>query len=176
MADEDILWDFPLTESLEGRILEATLNRCKALNLPCIPKDNHIIKPVAWLGDLSVASLPCLVITPPPETTNWRDGSNERDIVTFGVFISVILANERQATLRGMGLQLFWRQKIRRAFQSLASSRFTQLRVDPTTTETFRMVYVENGDRFIESAKRMQIDAQFLLLRMECSEPREPRT
>ncbi len=172
MADEDILWDFPLSNTLEGRILEATVNRLKALNLPCIEASNIVLRKLAWISVDGELKTPCVIVSPAPETTNWQEGTNERDRPQFAAFITIILASNRAELVRGMGIQAFWRQEIREAFQNLSMSRFTELTLDQTKNQSFNKANVESGDKYLEAAKRDQRDAQYFLVRFTASEGR----
>src|SRR5438046_3001878 len=117
----DIPWDFQLDESVEGRILGRTVERIKALQLPAI-SNNVEIRKLPWLlGDNDTLKTPCIIVSPAPEDTNWQQGTNERNDMVFSTFISAILANGRDISTRGMGLQLYWREQLRRAFVNKAA-------------------------------------------------------
>lgn len=167
MADDAILWDYPLANSLEGRLLTATLERLKGLTLPCIENDRVVIRKLPWDMDLTP---PYVTLSPGPESTPWDAGTNEKEEPTFSFLVAIVLANSRDVTTRGMGLQLAWRQTIRRAFHNPLKSDFNPAL---ETGEFFIHCYVESGDKFIEAAKRLQFDAQYYVLRFRCREPRE---
>lgn len=168
MAD-GIPWDFPLASSVEGRLLSAVVDRLKTCNLPGIPKDRIIIQSIGWQPDPNEVPPPYIIVSPADEETPWDAGSNERDETIFAVVIAGVLANAREMK-RGTGLQLFWRQSIRRKFQNL-SSRFTELTMPDNCT--LKQTWIQNGRKFLEAAKKDGRDAQYFLLRCRVREPRE---
>ena len=166
----DIQWDFPLANSVEGRILEAVKARLGTTDLPGIPAAKIVVQAFGWVPDEAVLPPPYIVVSPVPETTPWNDGTNERDDTLFGALISVVLANAREMT-RGLGLQLYWRERIRLKFQNKSPNTFTELTM-PTGWFLLH-VWIESGDKFIEAAKRDQRDAQYFIVRFRVREPRE---
>jgi len=171
MANDDILWDYALSNTIEGRLLEAVQNRVKAMNLKCISPDSVVIQKVPWVPDNTTLPYPCVLITPGPESTNYLAGTNESEQPQFAILITIILAAERKICTQGMGLQLEWRQVLRRWFQNLNQGRFTELAAF-TDGSMYINGTVESGDKFIEAAKRDQRDAQYFLLRFKVNEPR----
>jgi hypothetical protein len=171
MANDDILWDYSLSNTVEGRLLEAVQNRIKAMALKCISPDSVVIQKLPWVVDDSKLPYPCVIITPAPESTDWQAGTNETEEPQFGILITIVLASDRQVGTRGMGLQLEWRQVLRRWFQNLNSSRFSELAAF-TDGAMYINGTVESGDKFIEVAKRNQRDAQYFLMRFRVKEPR----
>jgi hypothetical protein len=165
----DIPWDFPLAQSVEGRLLEAVANRLRSMGLEGIEDDRIEVRSLAWIADPEELPTPCVIVSPAPEGTPWQEGSNETDRANFAAFISVVLANSRNVQ-RGLGLQLYWREQIRRKFQNLHPGTFTEY----TQTDDAQFIHghVESGDKFIEAAKRDQRDAQYFLVRMRVKEPR----
>ena len=170
MPDDGIPWDMPLASSAEGLILEATRNRLRGLGLPGIQQERIVIQSLAWMPDPVEFPPPYVIISPAPETTPWQEGTNERDVAYFAAVISVVLANARDLT-RGMGLQLYWRERIRRKFQCKSIATFTEL----TFTDNTQLIQtiIESGDKFIEAAKRDQRDAQYYVVRFKVREPRD---
>jgi hypothetical protein len=175
MPDPPVIpWDMPLADSCEGRLLQATLDRLKTCDLPGIDTNsNIIIQSLGWVPEESQLKPPYIIVTPAPESTPWQDGTNESDDTTFAVFVTVVIANAKELT-RGLGLQLYWRERIRRKFQNLNMLRFTELTLEAGTH--FIQGYIESGDKFIEAAKRDQRDAQYFLCRYKVREPREDVT
>jgi hypothetical protein len=113
-------------------------------------------------------------VTPPPESTPWQEGTNEKDVCNFAVMIAVVLANQRDL-VRGMGLQLYWRERIRRKFQCKSNGGWDlNTALGNVAAGTFFVFsQVESGDKFIEAAWREQRDAQYYLVRLHVKEPRE---
>lgn len=174
MANEDILWDYPLSNTVFGRVLEATQRRIKALNLKCIPKDNIQIRKLAWAAAENDIKPPYLFISPRPEITDWTKGTNERDMPVYAVMLSAVLANSRDVTTKGMGLQFEWRQMLRRSFTNISQGAWPDLSLaDPMMAGvSYNGCYVEAGESFLEDAKRLQYDAQYWLVRFRFLEPR----
>ena len=168
---DPIAWDYALTNSTEGRLLEGIVNRLKVTDLPCIPPERIVLQSMAWVPDETQFPPPFVIVSPAPEGTPWQDATNERDDTLFAAFITVVLANARETT-RGMGLQLYWRERIRRKFQNLNILRFTELG-ELDTGVNFLHGWIESGDKFMEAAKRDQRDAQYYLCRFRVREPRE---
>ena len=170
MPESDINWDFPLSATVEGTILEKTRERLLALELNSI-HDKVYIRKLPFDTNLEP---PYILVTPPPESTPWQEGTNEKDVCNFAVMIAIVLANKRDLE-RGMGLQLHWRQSIRRKFQCKSNAAWdlnTALgAVTPGTFFVFSQV--ESGDKFIEAAWREQRDASYYLVRLHVKEPRE---
>lgn len=170
MPDDAIPLDMPLSNSVEGLVLAAVQNRLRALALPGIPQERIIVQQLAWMPDPVQYPPPYIVVSPAPETTPWNEGTNEKDVVVFGVVVSVVLANQRNME-RGMGLQLYWRERIRRKFQNKSQATFTELTFTDSTI--LERTSVESGDKFIEAAKRDMRDAQYYLIRCRVREARE---
>lgn len=172
----DVIPEMALSETIEGRLLEATVARIQALNLPGISPSRVVIQKLAWLGEPSTPDTPCVVVVPLPETTSWQEGTNEKDRPQFAMLVAIVLANARDVTTRGMGLQLYWRQQLRQSFQNLSQGRFTDLKADALATD-FGANYcgcsVDSGDKFIEAAKRDQRDAQYFVIRHKVKEGRQ---
>lgn len=162
--------DMPLSDSTEGRILVAVQQRLFTTSLPGISNDRILIQSIGYQPDPAVTPPPYIIISPAPEATPALDGTNETDDTHFAVFVTVVLANERDVT-RYMGTQLYWRQNIRRKLRSLSIARFTELTLEAGTFLTHG--WIESGDKFIDAAKRDQRDAQYFLLRLKVKEPRE---
>lgn len=172
MANEDILWDYPLADTLEGRLYAATLSRIKALKLPCIDPTNIIGQTLAWLFDNTSLKFPCVIVSVADDLINWREGTNEKDQLEFGVFVTLALANPDVSGNRGVGLQMEWRRKIRQSFQNLSLGRFTEFTQD-SNPDQYRKSNVENGAKYLEAAKRMQLDANYFLIRHTVAEGRQ---
>jgi hypothetical protein len=173
---ELIPWDMDLATSIEGLVLQKTRDRLEELNLTSIPGERIVIRKLPWIQDDSLLPTPCIIVSPAPETTNWRDGSNERDDTVFAILISVVLSNGLDITTKGMALQLHWRQQIRRNFVNLSRINWDDLADAFTNIDdgsAFLHAQIETGDKFIEPAKREQRDASYYLLRVHCREPRE---
>lgn len=166
----DIPWDMGLSESVEGRILEAVRQRLLTVDLPGIGQEKFVVQNIQWQPDEVTLPPPYVIVSPAPETTPWQEGANETDDTTFAVLVSVVVANTRELT-RGLGLQLYWRQNIRRKFLATSIARFTQLGLPDGVFLTHG--WVESGDKFIEAAKRDMRDAQYFMLRFRVKEPRE---
>jgi hypothetical protein len=162
--------DIALSESTEGRILQAVVDRLKVTSRPGIPPERIVIQSLGWVPDEATLPPPYIIVTPSPEATPPLDGTNETDDTQFAVFITVVLANAREL-LRYVGTQLLWRQNIRRKMRSLSIARFGQLSLESGTF--FTHGWIESGDKFIEAAKRDQRDAQYFLVRFKVKEPRE---
>jgi hypothetical protein len=172
MPELDIEWDFPLEETVEGVILAGTLDRIKALKLPCIADEKIVVRKLPWDDNIEP---PYVLVTPVPESTPWQEGTNERDTTLFAVMVAVVLANARDVTTRGMGLQFYWRDRIRRKFHNKSQANWdlnTAFEANHTGT-FFIHSYVESGDKFIEAAKREMRDAQYYVIRVHVREPRE---
>lgn len=163
MADSDIPFDYDLNNSVEGRVLLRTAERIKALNLVSIGERVEVRK-LPWLEDGDELTTPCVIVSPAPETTDWQSGTNESTDVVFAMFVTVVLANARDVSIKGMGLQLRWREQLRRAFVNKCSRTWSEI-VLPAGAKFLRS-YVESGDKFIEAAKRSQRDAQYYLIRV----------
>lgn len=166
----DIQWDFPLADSTEGRILEAVKARLIGTELPSIDDERIVIKSFGWVPDESELPPPYIIVSPAPEQTPWQDGTNETDVSLFAVVITVVLANARETT-RGLGLQLYWRERIRRKFAATSLLRMTELSLESGTF--FTHGWVESGDKFLDPAKRDQRDVQYFVCRFKVKEPRE---
>lgn len=162
--------EMALSESVEGRVLEAVKAKLGALSLPGIPAERIVIQKLAWVPDEQALPTPYILVSPAPESTNWQEGTNETDTNIFGVVISVVLASNRQL-VEGLPLQLYWRERIRRAFQNRAPRTFTDLTL--ATDAFFVHAYIESGDKFIEPAFRDMRDAQYFVARFKVKEPRE---
>lgn len=163
--------DIALTESAEGCVLLAVAARIKQLNLTGIAPEKVLIQSLAWMPDPNDTPPPYVLVSPAPETTPWDEGTNERDDVVFGVVVSIVLANQRNVT-RALGLQLYWRERIRRAFQNKTIADLSEYLTFTDTTALLR-TSVESGDKFIEAAKRDMRDAQYYLIRFRVREARE---
>ena len=162
--------DIPLESTVEGTILVKTRERLLALELPGI-QDKVYIRKLPFDTNLEP---PYILVTQPPESTPWQEGTNEKDVCNFAVMIAVVLANQRDL-VTGMGLQLYWRERIRRKFQCKSNSVWdlnTGLGVVAAGT-FFVFSQVESGDKFIEAAWREQRDASYYLIRLMVKEPRE---
>jgi hypothetical protein len=173
---ESIPWDMDLATSIEGLILQKTRDRLEELELASIPGERIVIRKLPWIQDDAQLPTPCIIVSPAPETTNWRDGTNERDTTVFAILISVVLANGLDITTKGMALQLHWRQQIRRNFVNLSRLTWADLATAFTNIADgsgFLHAQIETGDKFIEPAKREQRDASYYLLRVTVLEPRE---
>lgn len=168
MPESDINWDFPLEQSAEGTILLRTQERLRALKLVSMPDEKIVVRKMPWDTDIEP---PYIIVSPPPETTNWQEGTNEKDVTVFAVLVSIVLANARDVTIKGMGLQLYWRERIRLKFQNKSPATWSEL-VLPSGW-FFTHSWVESGDKFIEAAKRDQRDAQYYVIRVQVKEPRE---
>jgi len=162
-------WDHSLEETVFGRILLRTKERIQALGLISIEPDHIQVRKLAWVDEVELAP-PYIIVSPRAEITNWPDGTNEQDETQYAVLISMVLANSRDLTTKGMGLQLSWREAIRRSFQNKSIVSWPEM-VLPSNC-FFIQSYVESGDQFIEPAKRMQYDAQYWLVRFRVREPR----
>lgn len=162
--------EMSLSDTVEGRVLEAVKARLEATDLPGIPAERIVIQKLAWNPDETLLPPPYILISPPPEGTTWQDGTNETDDTTFAAVISIVLANNREL-VSGMPLQLYWRQSIRRKFQNLNIARFTQLTLPDGCF--FVHGWIESGDKFIEPAFRDMRDAQYFAVRFRVKEPRE---
>lgn len=169
MPDPD--WEYSLEHTVEGLILLRTVDRLKTVELAGIEKDRIAPCKVPWMADPQLPEPPCVLVSPAPEATPWDDGTNESDDVTFATFITIVLANQRNVNTKGLGIQLQWRQNIRRKFQNKVIRSWPDL-VLPEGNK-FIHAWIESGDKFIESALRMQRDAQYYLLRVKVREPRE---
>lgn len=169
MPDVVLPIDFPLSASVEGLILEAVAARVVGLGLPGVPYERVLIQSLAWMPNPDDVPPPYVIISPAPETTPWNEGANERDVVYFGIVITVVVANQRNVT-QGLGLQLYWRQALRRGFQNKSIATFTELTFTDSTT--LERCSIESGDKFIEAAKRDMRDAQYYLVRCKVREPR----
>lgn len=163
-------WDYSLDNSTEGLLVQAVAARIQALNLPSIASDHVFIRKLAWLStDVNdKPDTPCVLIIPAPEVCDWTKGTNEKDEPVFAFFVITVLANGRDVTTKGMGLQFKWRELVRKSFQNLSNGRFSELGND----KGFKRGYVESGEKFIEAAKRAQMDAQYYLLRFLFQETR----
>jgi hypothetical protein len=173
---ESIPWDMQLETSIEGLILTKTRDRIEELNLEAIPGERVVSRKLPWIQDDDQLPTPCVIISPAPETTNWRDGTNERDQTIFAFLITAVLANGLDVTTKGLALQLHWRQQIRRNFTNLSQLLWADLRDAFNNLDdgsSFIHAQIESGDKFIEAAKREQRDASYYLLRVMVREPRE---
>lgn len=166
----DIQWDFPLANSTEGRILQAVQARLRTTDLPHIEDDRIVVQSFGWVPDENALPPPYIIVSPAPEQTPWQEGTNETDITLFAVVVTVVLANLRE-TSRGLGLQLYWREKIRRKFVSTSIARMTELSLESGTF--FTHGWIESGDKFLDPAKRDQRDVQYYVCRFKVKEPRE---
>lgn len=156
-----------MTDSNEGLILTAIHTRIVALALPQINAANVVIRSLPWDSELSP---PYVIVSPAPEAAQWDQGTNEKDRIIFGSMVSIVVANTRDLSTTNMAISLFWRQRIRRCFQNVGKATF-----NPTLlTGCFHEhTYVESGEKFIDTAKRMNYDAQYLLIRTKIKESRE---
>ena len=170
----EINWDYSLEDTVYGTILVKAKERIVAASLPSIATGRVQIRKLAWpdapdtTGDDALLP-PCIIVSPRPEIVNWRDGTNERDDVVYAFMVSMVLANGRDLTTKGIGLQLAWRQTIRRLFHNKSLNTWS---LTLPTGCSFTQSYVESGDQFIEQPKRMQYDAQYWLVRVKVREPR----
>lgn len=163
--------DIALEHTVEGTILVQTRERLLALELPAIA-DKVFIRKLPFDTNLEP---PYVLVTPPPESTPWQEGTNEKDVTNFAVMIAVVLANQRDLTAH-VGLQLYWRERIRRKFQCKSINAWPDLKTafDTNFAGTyFVFSQVESGDKFIETAWREQRDASYYLVRLMVKEPRE---
>lgn len=173
MANEDILWDYPLTETPYGRLLLATVERVKSLNLKCIGHDKVELRKLAWnFGKDDPLQPPYVIVSPRSETTPWQEGTNERDAIGYAVMLSVVLADAYDVTIRGLGLQLDWRRSLRQSFHNKTQRDWTQLSLTGHTSVALIHSYMEAGDAFLDAEKRRQYDAQYWLVRCNVWEPR----
>lgn len=157
-----------MADSNEGIVLTAVQTRIQSLTLPEINlTDNVVIRENAWDSDLTP---PYIIISPFPEATPWQEGTNEADHTTFAVLVTIVLANTRDTTTKGMGLQLYWRERLRRKFQNHSTATWT---ITLLSGCFFVRSFVESGDKFIEAAKRLQRDAQYYVIRVQIKETRE---
>ena len=166
MADID--WDFSLENSVAGTLLMRAQERLQTLNLPGIERDRIVIRKLPWQTD--DVPPPYITVSPPPPTTTWSEGTNEMDSPVYGAMIAMVLANG-EVTTKGMGLQLYWRERVYKAFNNHSPATWTAVTLP--TGNFFVHSWIESGDQFIELAKRMQYDAQYLMLRVRVKEPRE---
>ena len=165
------LQDMSLEQSVEGTILTRVQDRLRALALPGIDADRIVVRKRPWDTNLEP---PYIVISPAPEDLDWQRGTNEKDETIFAIFVGLVLANERHLT-QYMGLQLYWRDRIRLKFMNKTINTWSELTFTHLATSgfVFKRSYVESGDKFIESAFREQRDAQFYVIRVVVGEPRE---
>jgi hypothetical protein len=172
----DIPWDMQLETSAEGLVLTKLRDRIEELNLEGIPGEQVVIRKLPWIQDDDLLPTPCVIVSPAPETTNWREGTNERDQTVFAFLITVVLANGRDVTTKGLALQLYWRQQLRRNLTNISQRLWSDLGtafVNLDDGSSFTHAQIESGDKFIEPAKREQRDASYYLLRVTVREPRE---
>lgn len=166
-----MLPEIPLESTVEGTILVKTRERLLALELPGI-QDKVYIRKLPFDEHLQP---PYVLVTPPPESTPWQEGTNEKDVANFAVMVAVVLANQRDLT-QYMGLQLYWRERIRRKFQCKSRLQWSELAdaIPVVSTGAYLVkTEVESGDKFIEAAWREQRDASYYLIRVQVREPRE---
>jgi hypothetical protein len=166
MSDLDL--NFTLEHSVAGTILQRTQERLGVLDLPGIERSRIVIRKLPWQTD--DVPPPYITVSPPPPATTWQEGTNELDSPVYAAMIAIVLASGEIST-KGMGLQLYWRERIYRAFNNRSPVSWPEL-VLPTGAH-FLHAWVESGDQFIDLAKRAQYDAQYLLLRVRVKEPRE---
>lgn len=166
---DSIPWDYLLEDSVLGRILLGVQARLRTLDLPGIGGDKIVIRKLPWVDDDTLQP-PCVIISPKPEAIDWTRGTNERDDPTYSCIVAIVLANGRDNTTRGMGLQLAWRETVRRAFHNKSTLVWTDLALQ--SGYDFQRCYVSAGEPFIEAAKRMQYDAQYWAIDFIVREPR----
>jgi hypothetical protein len=156
-----------MNDSNEGLILQAVHARLLVIALPQINAGNVVVRSLPWDTDLQP---PYVIVSPAPESAQWDQGTNEKDRIILGSMISIVVANDRNLSTTNMAISLFWRQRVRRGFQNVGKATF-----NPTLlTGCFHEhTYVESGEKFIDTAKRMNYDAQYLLVRTKIKESRE---
>jgi hypothetical protein len=157
------LSDLPLEYSNFGRVLISIQQEIIGLALPQLPNEKITINKIAWLDPERVQPPYCTIV-PRPEIGNWQDGTNERDDPVYSSQISLIFANAMDVSDLGMGLQLYWRQQIRQLFHNRNAAAFgSSLTLE--AGHSFLRSYCEPGEIYLEAAKRLQYDAQYLVVR-----------
>lgn len=173
MPNEDILWDLDLNTTPYGRILLRTVERVKSLNLKCIGEEKVALRKLAWhLGKDDALQPPYVIVSPRSETTDWKEGTNERDAIGYAVMLSVVMADAYDVTIRGLGLQLDWRRTLRQSFHNKTSRDWPDLDFTDLGAVSFNHCHMEAGDAFLDAEKRRQCDAQYWLIRFNVWEPR----
>jgi len=158
-----------LTESNYGLVLNAVREAILALILPGIENNNVVITKVGWIEPLT-DTFPRIVIDPRPEIANPDDGTNDRDDTIYNVMIAILFAGGLDDTSKNLGLHLFYRQTVWRAFRNKTPATFSYLTL--TDGSSLLRVWVEPGDVFIDQAKRAQLNGQYILARFKVREVR----
>jgi hypothetical protein len=162
--------DLPLSDTVYGTLINATCDRVKALKLANIKRENIVIREFPWDKELPK---PCIVVSPSIETVNWRDGTNERDDVVYVVTIAVMKAGSGIEDT-GLGYQLEWREKIRRACHNQSPSSWGDLELTGgLVNHTVKQSYVTSaGPTFFAEAKDKGFDAHAWLVAFVVKEKR----
>ncbi len=155
--------------SFEDRFIEAVVARLKTTDLPGIPKERILVQSIGWAPDPKDVPPPYIIVSHADEETPWERGSNERDTTIFAVVVAAVVANQRNPD-KFRRIHLYWRERIRRKFQSL-SSRFAELVIPDQCT--VKHAWIQQGAKFLEAAKIDQRDVSYFLIRCEVREPRE---
>ena len=178
MDNDGINWDYRLEDTVYGTILLRTQERIRAAKLQSIEHEKIVIRKQPWVpkpqdpptpNDLLP---PYITISPRPEIVNWQDGTSERDGIVYGVLIAIVLANGRDLTEKGMGLQLMWRETVRGLFHNRSLRTWRELGHGLPAGVSFDQSYIEGGEKFLDSAKMDGYDAQYWLLRVRTRERR----
>lgn len=156
-----------MNDSNEGIILNAVQTRIASLSLSQINSNNIVVRSMPWDQGLTP---PYVIVSPMLDVPQWDGGTNEKDRETFGVMVSIVVANNRDLSTTKMAISLYWRQRVRRTFQNVSINTFNPSLLTGCFLER---VFVENGEKFIAPAKRIGYDAQYLLLRFQIKEGRE---
>src|SRR4051794_4931516 len=99
--------EIDINETVYGKLLTATAEQIKSLNLPGIDPTNVVIRKAPWLVE---KIFPTIIVSYDSEAINPDDGTNETDLVNYGVVVAIVFANERDMTTSGMGLTFSWRE------------------------------------------------------------------
>lgn len=156
--------EIDINETVLGKLLASDVEIIKSLNLPGIKTENIVIRKAPWLiGD----TFPIVVVCQDGEAINPDAGTNETDLVDYGVVVAIVFANDRDLTTNGMGLAFTWRELIRRRFQN------SSLSITLPSNAILERTKVPGGTSLlIEEAKRRGLDAQYLSIRHEVMEVR----
>lgn len=166
-----------LADSAEGIVLQQVFIRVRTLTLPGLDLNERLVlRKQPWLlGENEPLQPPCVIISPASELNPANEGTNERDDVVFGAMITILTANERDVSSALMGTQTYWRERIRKAFQSTSRVRWAAMAsaIANISGTDFLHGWVESGEKYIPEMIRRQYDASYYLVRVACRESRE---
>ncbi len=155
-----------LRNTVYGKLLDATAEQIKSLKLPGFADSRIVVRDSLLLTDGEV-DFPCIIVSYDSETSNPNDGTNETDVVDYGVIVAIAFASEQQLNSE-MSLAFYCREKIRRKLQNHS------LPVRLPDNCCLRRTRVPGGTTLrVEEARRRGLNAQHVIVRHDVEEPRD---